>query len=110
MLVDVTEGLGDLFARPEPREVFADPVEGLLTGLGRVNGWTLSVRAGHATPDRVQKFLNAASWSADVLGGGRVRDYVIAGIGDPEATLVLDDTQVQKKGTHSVGSLTSIAV
>ncbi len=72
-------------------------VEGLLAGLGRVNGWTLSVRAGHATPDRVQKFLNAASWSADVL-----RDYVIAGIGDPEVTLVLDDTQVQKKGTHSV--------
>ncbi|MDX3585638.1 transposase [Streptomyces europaeiscabiei] len=46
----------------------------------------------------MQKFLNAASWSADVL-----RDYVIAGIGDSEATLVLDDTQVQKKGTHSVG-------
>ena len=101
-LVSLTEGLGDLFARPEPREVFADLVEGLLAGLGRVNGWTLSARAGHATPDRVQKFLNAASWSADVLRD-RVRDYVIAGIGDPEATLVLDDTQVQKKGTHSVG-------
>lgn len=101
-LVSLTEGLGDLFARPEPREVFADLVEGLLAGLGRVNGWTLSGRAGHATPDRVQKFLNAASWSADVLRD-RVRDYVIAGIGDPEATLVLDDTQVQKKGTHSVG-------
>ncbi|WP_405653841.1 hypothetical protein [Streptomyces sp. NBC_00019] len=60
-LVSLTEGLGDLFARPEPREVFADLVEGLLAGLGRVNGWTLSARAGHATPDRVQKFLNAAS-------------------------------------------------
>ncbi|MFE2216204.1 IS701 family transposase [Streptomyces canus] len=108
MLVDVTEEHLRLwaeqlvFARPEPREVFADLVEGLLAGLGRVSGWTLSVRAGHATPDRVQKFLNAASWSADVLRD-RVRDYVIAGIGDPDATLVLDDTQVQKKGTHSAG-------
>jgi hypothetical protein len=60
-LVSLTAGLGDLFARPEPREVFADLVEGLLAGLGRVNGWTLSARAGHATPDRVQKFLNVAS-------------------------------------------------
>jgi hypothetical protein len=48
MLVDVTEGrlgewaeelavllggLGHLFARPEPREVFADLVEGLLSGV-----------------------------------------------------------------------------
>lgn len=82
--------------------MLADLVEGLLAGLGRVNGWTLSARAGHAMPERVQKFLNAASWSADELRD-RVREYVVAGIGDPEATLVLDDTQVQKKGTHSVG-------
>lgn len=101
-LAALTEGLGDLFARPEPREVFADLVDGLLAGLGRVNGWTLSARAGHATPDRVRKFLNAASWSADELRD-RVREYALAGIGDPEATLVLDDTQVQKKGTRSVG-------
>jgi hypothetical protein len=63
MLVDVTEehlsdwaeelavllaGLGHLFARPEPREVFADLVEGLLSDLRRKNGWTMAERAGHA--------------------------------------------------------------
>jgi hypothetical protein len=41
-LVSLTEGLGDLFARPESREVFADLVEGLayVTGaeFGRTGG------------------------------------------------------------------------
>ncbi|MFD5415631.1 hypothetical protein [Streptomyces nojiriensis] len=78
MLVDVTEerlgewaeelaallgGLDHLFAR----EVFADLVEGLLSDLRRKNAWTMSARAGHVTPSRIQKFLNAASWSADAL-------------------------------------------
>jgi SRSO17 transposase len=117
MLVDVTErhlgewaeelavllgGLDHLFARPEPREVFADLVEGLLSDLRRKNAWTMSARAGHVTPSRIQKFLNAASWSADALLD-ELRVYVAEHLGDPSASLVLDDTQVQKKGTKSVG-------
>lgn len=117
MLVDVTEGrlgewaeelavllggLDHLFARPEPREVFADLVEGLLSDLRRKNAWTMSARAGHVTPSRIQKFLNAASWSADELLD-ELRGYVAEHLGDPSASLVLDDTQVQKKGTKSVG-------
>lgn len=117
MLADVTEeqlgswaeelaiflgGLDRLFARPEPREVFADLVEGLLSDLRRKNAWTMSARAGHATPSRIQKFLNAASWSADALLA-ELRAYVADHLGDPAASLVLDDTQVQKKGNKSVG-------
>ncbi|PYC65564.1 transposase, partial [Streptomyces tateyamensis] len=117
MLVDVTEEqlgwwaeelaifLGDfdhLFARPEPREVFADLVEGLLSDLRRKNAWTMSARAGHVTPSRIQKFLNAASWSADALLD-ELRGYVAEHLGDPVGSLVLDDTQVRKKGTKSVG-------
>lgn len=117
MLVDVTEGqlgewaeelavllggLDHLFARPEPREVFADLVEGLLSDLRRKNAWTMSARAGHVTPSRIQKFLNAASWSADALLD-ELRVYVAEHLGDPAASLVLDDTQVQKKGAKSVG-------
>jgi hypothetical protein len=45
----LTAGLGYLFARPVPREVFADLIEGLLSDLGRKNGWTMAERAGHAT-------------------------------------------------------------
>jgi SRSO17 transposase len=117
MLVDVTEehlglwaeelagllaGLGHLFARPEPREVFADLVEGLLSDLRRKNGWTMAERAGHANPGRIQKFLNAASWSADSLLD-EVRSYTLESLGDPQAVLVIDDTQAQKKGIKSVG-------
>lgn len=101
-LASLTAGLGHLFARPEPREVFADLVEGLLSDLGRKNGWTMAERAGHATPHRIQKFLGEASWDADALLD-EVQDYIAGRLGDAQATLVLDDTQVIKKGTRSVG-------
>ncbi|WP_422397446.1 IS701 family transposase [Streptomyces acidiscabies] len=101
-LAALTDGLGHLFARPEPREVFGDLVEGLLSDLGRKNGWTMAGRAGHATPHRIQKFLGEASWSADGLLA-EVQAYVARELGDPGATLVLDDTQVIKKGDKSVG-------
>ncbi len=95
-------GLGRLFVRPEPREVFADLLEGLLSDLGKKNAWTMAARVGHVTPSRIQKFLNAASWSADALLE-ELRAYVGEHLGDASATLVLDDTQVQKRGTKSVG-------
>lgn len=101
-LAALTGRLGHLFARPEPREVFADLIEGLLSDLGRKNGWTMAERAGHATPHRIQKFLGEASWEAEELLV-EVQDYIVAGLGDEQATLVLDDTQVIKKGTRSVG-------
>jgi SRSO17 transposase len=101
-LAELTGGLGHLFTRPEPREVFADLMEGLLSGLTRKNGWTLAERAGHATPHRIQKFLGEASWDTDELLS-QLRTYVSEYLGDVAATLVLDDTQVQKKGTKSVG-------
>ncbi|MER7181283.1 hypothetical protein ABT404_17680 [Streptomyces hyaluromycini] len=41
--------------------------------------------------------LSAASWSADALLS-EVRADVAEHVGNPAATLVLDDTQVQKKG------------
>jgi SRSO17 transposase len=101
-LASLTAGLGHLFARPEPREVFADLIEGLLSDLGRKNGWTMAERAGHATPHRIQKFLGEASWNAGALLA-EVQDYIAGNLGDTQATLVLDDTQVIKKGTRSVG-------
>jgi len=101
-LASLTTGLGHLFARPEPREVFADLIEGLLSGLGRKNGWTMAERAGHATPHRIQKFLGEASWDPDALLA-EVQDYIAGWLGDAQATLVLDDTQVIKKGMRSVG-------
>jgi SRSO17 transposase len=50
----------------------------------------------------MQWLLNHAAWDADELRG-RVRDYAVAHLGDPDPTLVLDDTQAQEKGLKSVG-------
>ena len=46
--------------------------------------------------------LNGAVWDADVLRD-EVRSYAVAHLGDADAALILDDTQVIKKGVKSVG-------
>jgi SRSO17 transposase len=117
MMLDVLEGhlsewdsalrsligrVGYLFSRPEPREIFADLVEGLLSDLEKKNGWTLAQRAGHSHPGRMQTFLCRGAWSAQGLEA-EVRRYVVEELGCPEAVLIVDDTQVVKKGKMSVG-------
>jgi SRSO17 transposase len=94
--------MGHLFARPEPWEVFGDLVEGLLSDLEKKNGWTLAQRAGHTHPGRMQSFLCRGAWSADDLEA-EVRDYVVEHLGDPDGVLIIDDTQMIKKGDKSVG-------
>jgi SRSO17 transposase len=91
-----------VFARPEPREVFAQVVAGLLSSLPKKNGWTLAEYAGHTHPGRVQTFLCRGAWDAGDLES-RVRDLVVEEMGDPDAVLIVDDTQMIKKGTKSVG-------
>jgi hypothetical protein len=87
-----------VFSRPEPREVFAQLVGGLLSGLPKKNGWTLAEYAGHTHPGRVQTFLSRGAWDAGDLES-RVRDLVVEEMGDPEAVLIVDDTQMIKKGS-----------
>ncbi|MFI1177280.1 transposase [Streptomyces melanogenes] len=59
-------------------------------------------RAGHATPHRIQKFPSEVSWSADGLLA-EAQAYAARELGDPSATLAMDDTQAIKKGDKSVG-------
>ncbi|MCH0569841.1 transposase [Streptomyces sp. MUM 136J] len=101
-LSELTGSLGRLFNRPEPRVAFTQYVEGLLAELPKKNGWTLAERAGHVTQDRMQWLLNGSVWDADRLRD-EVRSYLVKHLGEPEASLVIDDTQAQKKGTKSVG-------
>ncbi|MFJ1606405.1 IS701 family transposase [Streptomyces sp. NPDC088253] len=101
-LTELSGSMGRLFNRPEPRVVFAQFVAGLLAELPRKNGWTLAERAGHVTADRMQWLLNGSAWCADLLRDA-VREYVVTHLGDPDASLVIDDTQAQKKVTKSVG-------
>jgi SRSO17 transposase len=91
-----------VFTCPEPREIFAQMVTGLLSPLPKKNGWTLAEHAGHSHPGRVQTFLCRGAWHAGELESA-VRDLVVAEMGDPDAVLVIDDTQMIKKGVKSVG-------
>jgi len=76
------------------RGLLADVAKKKLVGFGRVSGL--------ATPQPLEHLLGGARWDADVLRE-QVRGYVLRGLADPGGALVLDDTQVIKKGAKSVG-------
>jgi SRSO17 transposase len=102
-------GLDDLFAlvagrfpRVEPRRRARAYVRGLLAPLAAKNGWTLAEAAGDATPDGMQRLLNAAAWDADGVRDD-VRGYVVRHLGDAGGVLVVDETGFVKKGTRSAG-------
>lgn len=98
-----TDDLGFLFKRREPRATFGDFIKGLLSDAPKKNAWGLADHLGHASPDRLEHLMTDAKWDADLLRD-QVRSRVVAGLGDPGAVLVIDDTQEQKWGTKSVGA------
>jgi SRSO17 transposase len=55
-----------------------------------------------ATPEPFEHLLAGAVWNVNALRDA-VRSYVLAGLADPNATLVLDDTQAIKKEAKRVG-------
>jgi hypothetical protein len=72
--VEVGELIGARFARSEPRASVVEYLRGLLSEEDRKNSWTLSERAGHRVPDRMQRLLSTADWDPDALRAGRGRD------------------------------------
>lgn len=94
--------IGGRFARVESRGRVRTFLQGLLSGLPRVNCWTLAEHAGDPSPGGMQHFLVAAMWDDDGLRAD-LRDYVVERFGDPDAVLVLDETGDLKKGTMTVG-------
>ncbi|MBE1463799.1 SRSO17 transposase [Kibdelosporangium phytohabitans] len=102
-------GLDDLFARVasrfyrvEPRRRARAYVRGLLAPLADKNGWTLAEAAGDATPDGMQRLLNAAAWDADGIRDD-LRAYTVEHLGERAGVLVVDETGFLKKGTKSAG-------
>ena len=85
------DAVAGVFSRAELREIFAQLVGGLLSGLPKKNGWTLAGYAGHTHPGRVQAFVSRGVWDAGALER-RVRDLVIGEMGNLEAVLIVDDT------------------
>lgn len=101
-LVEVGELIGARFARSEPRANAVEYVRGLLSEEERKNSWTLSERAGHRVPDRMQRLLSTTDWDPDGLRDD-MRSYVVDRIGDPDGVLVVDETGFLKKGRRSAG-------
>lgn len=101
-LDEIRELISGQFARTEPRNNAIGYIEGLLSDEERKNSWTLYERAGHGTPDGMQRLLSTTDWDP-----GAVRDlltgYVIKNLGDPEGILAIDETGFLKKGTASAG-------
>ncbi|HEV2121811.1 MAG TPA: IS701 family transposase [Chloroflexota bacterium] len=90
------------FARSEQRNRSRAYLKGLLSPVERKNSWQLAEQIGEATPDGVQRLLNAADWDAEAVRED-LRAYVVEHLGDEKAVLVLDETGFLKKGTKSVG-------
>ncbi|GER22145.1 transposase [Zafaria cholistanensis] len=101
-LVEVGELIGGRFARSEPRANAVEYVRGLLSEAERKNSWTLSERAGHRVPDRMQRLLSSTDWDPDGLRDD-LRGYVVDRLGDPEGVLIVDETGFLKKGKRSAG-------
>jgi SRSO17 transposase len=90
------------FARADLRWRARAFVRGLLADLPRKNCWTIAEHAGDPSPDGMQHLLARAVWDHDKVRDD-VRDYIVEHLGDPQATLVIDETGDLKKGTHTVG-------
>jgi SRSO17 transposase len=90
------------FERAEPRQQALAYLKGLLSQAERKNGWQLAEEAGNATPDSMQRLLNAAHWDEDAVRDDLVA-YVREHLAAPAAILVIDETGFLKKGTKSAG-------
>jgi SRSO17 transposase len=75
---------------------------GLLAPLASKNGWTLAEAARDATPDGMQRLLNAAAWDSEGVRDD-IRGYVTGRLGSADGVLIVDETGFVKKGTKSAG-------
>lgn len=94
--------LAPVFGRSELRASAGAFIDGVLSGIARKTGWQLAEQAGLSQPYRMQSLLGRGSWDAEALRD-KVREEVIATLGDPSGVLVVDETGFLKKGGHSVG-------
>jgi SRSO17 transposase len=86
------------FRRREPRLQARKYVRALMSDLPRKNCWAIAEYAGDATPDRMQRLLERASWAAMAA----VRGFVTGHLATAEAVAVLDESGQEKKGTVTV--------
>ncbi|WP_255647217.1 transposase [Nocardiopsis sp. MT53] len=74
----------------------------MLADVDRKNSWRFAEHAGHRRAYPVEHLLDGARWGHDILTR-RTRAHIRDHLANPEAVLVVDDTQVIEKGSRSVG-------
>src|SRR6188472_3341923 len=90
-LTAIGNRVGGRFARSEPRRRAIGYVRGLLSGVGRKNGWQLAEHLGDPTPDGVQHLLARADWDADGIRDDLLA-YAAEHLGRSDGVLVVDET------------------
>jgi SRSO17 transposase len=90
------------FVRPEPRRRALAYLQGIVSCVERKNGWQLAEQAGEARPDGMQRLLNSACWDADGVRDD-LRAYILEQLGDPQASLGIDESSFPKRGKKSAG-------
>jgi SRSO17 transposase len=95
--------LGPHFARVEPFRQARKYITALIGDLPRKNCWTIAEYAGDATPDRMQRLLERASWDT-FAAMNAIRDFVVRNLAcDGLTVVVLDESGDEKQGTHTAG-------
>jgi SRSO17 transposase len=90
-----------LFRRKQTVQSMERYVTGLLTDLQRKNCETIAEAVAGTSIERLQHLLTDAKWEAEALNEIRVRE--LAKVSPRDGILILDDTSLPKKGSHSPG-------
>jgi SRSO17 transposase len=77
-------------------------LQSLLSQVERKNSWQLAEAAGLANPYGFQHLLGRARWDAEAVRDAHCQE-VLAGLGQEDAVLAIDETGVIKKGKKSAG-------
>ena len=101
-LAETTQRLGQHFANPAARATAGAYLQSLLSTVERKNSWQLAEAAGFDTPYRFQHLLGRGAWEADALRDEQL-GVVLAGLGEEDAVLAIDETGFIKQGKKSVG-------
>src|SRR5436309_14267986 len=91
-----------LFGRDEAQDHASRFVQGLLLGGDRRSVENIDEAIDGCVVRSLQKFIGQSPWSDDALLE-ELRSHVVEVLGDPDATLNVDETGFPKKGTKSVG-------
>lgn len=96
------EPFAELLRRSESRQTFERYVTGLLADLPRKTASDIGRALPETSGQRLQELLTNTAWEAAEMDRIRIARMIErASVGD--GVLIVDDTGLPKKGTHSVG-------